>query len=90
MNASALTSGGGRVTVLLHEIPKDLRLSVAHELASRWRLKGMDYALFLLAAETPREDPELRVTAEKARMVLAGERPKGPTPVELAIPPVLA
>lgn len=90
MAASALTIGGGRVTVLLHEIPKDLRLTVAHELATRWRLKGMDYALFLLAAEIPREDPHLDVTEEKARIVLAGERPKGPMPPELAIPPVLA
>jgi hypothetical protein len=89
MTASALSNGGGRVTVLLHQIPKNLRLTVAHELASKWRLKGMDYALFLLAAETPKEDPHLRVPADKAALVFAGKRPLGSLPDELRIPPVL-
>jgi len=90
MTTSALTNGGGRVTVLLHEVPKELRLRVAHELATRWKLKGLDYALFLLSAESPVEDPALRVPAEKAALVQEGKRPLGGLPEELAIPPVLS
>ena len=90
MAASALTNGGGRVTVLLHEIPKELRLTVAHELATRWRLRGFDYALFLLAAESPRDDPSLTVDVEKYETVMAGKRPLGNLPDDLKIPPVIA
>ena len=90
MTTSALSNGGGLVTVLLHEVPKALRLKVAHELATRWKMRGLDYALFLLAAESPVQDPELRVPAEKAMLVAEGKRPLGGLPEELAIPPVLS
>lgn len=82
-------NGGAVTTISLHQVPKELRLAVAHELATKWRLRGMNYALFLLAAETPVEDPHLRVSTEKAELVLSGRRPKGNLPDELKIPPVL-
>jgi hypothetical protein len=87
----ATPSANGRaiVEISLTQIPKELRLTVAHELAARWRLRGMDYALFLLAAETPVENPHIRVSAEKIELVLNGLRPKGALPDELKIPPIL-
>lgn len=85
----ALQNGGAIAEVRLTQIPKELRLTVAHELAAKWRLKGMDYALFMLAADTPVENPLLMVSTEKAEMVLAGVRPKGSLPEELKIPPAL-
>lgn len=93
MTASALTNGGGRVVVFLHQIPEDLRYSVAEDLADRWKLKGMDLAMFLLAARSGRtssgDEVCLEVPSEKAQLVLAGRRPKGLLPEELKIPPVL-
>lgn len=87
MAASALSNGGGLQTVHLRDIPKQLRIDVATELAIRWKLRGMDFALFLLAAEKPKEDPAIDVNADLAALVLAGNRPKGSLPAELAIPP---
>jgi hypothetical protein len=82
-------NGGAIALVRLTDIPRELRLSVAHELATRWRLRGIDYALFLLSAESPVENPLLWVPAEKAALALAGKRPGGSLPDELKIPPVL-
>lgn len=90
MPTSALTNGGGRRIVYLHQIPLDLRIAVAHDLATRWKLRGMDYAVFMLAAEKPEQDPALLVDVEKVELVMAGKRPRGDTPPECVLPPVLA
>jgi hypothetical protein len=87
-NRSAPRSGGGQVVVHLHEIPKSLRLTVAHELARYWKLTGLDYALFLVAAAQPELDPELKVPRDKAKQVLRGSRPGGTLPDDLKIRPI--
>jgi len=86
--ATEARTKAGLVPVRLSQVPLELRLSMAHDLAARWRLRGMDYAVFLLAAQRPVDDPELWVTWDARESVLAGVRPKGETPKELYLPPV--
>lgn len=78
-------NGGRRVQVRLSDVPLDLREQVATELARRWRLTGTDYALFLLCAFRPQEDPSIMVPAEKAERALTGRRPLGTMPEDLAV-----
>lgn len=81
--------GADVVDVRLSDIPVELRQTVAHELAKSWKVKGLPFLVFLHNATTPEgeKDVVLRVTAEKAQLVLGGKRPKGGLDAALRICP---
>ncbi len=73
--------------VTLESVPVEIRLEVASELAKSWRLRGIDYALWMLRAQSPESHPPLKVDAAKLELVMSGRRPPGPVPRELLASP---
>jgi hypothetical protein len=75
------------VPVRLSQIPLEVRQAVAHELARKWKLKGVEYTIWLLAVSNPRgdKDVELVVPYSKYERVIKQRKR-----VRSAMPPGLA
>lgn len=75
--------------VRLSDVDRDLRIAVAHELASHWRLRGLEYARWMLRVVNPSGDRDawIEVPVEKARIVAAGKRPPGTLSKDMKVRP---
>lgn len=78
-------AGGERdrrlVLVRLSDVPRELRDRVAADVVRYGGLDGVDALMYAMATTALRHDPQIRVPAWKADLVLRRRRlPPGPTP----------